>query len=124
MTCPQSPCRNHIALAVSVALLSLVSMEASAQLEEVIVTAQKRSESAQDVPIAVTAFDAEALTAKQITGFADMRFTAPNVSYTKANFAGNNFAIRGVGTNLVAASADNGVGVHVNEVPLISPRLF
>jgi outer membrane receptor protein involved in Fe transport len=106
------------------ALAAMLSVDASAQLEEVIVTAQKRAESAQDVPIAITAFDAEALTAKQINGFADMRFTAPNVSYTKANFTGNNFSIRGVGTNLIAASADNGVGVHVNEVPLISPRLF
>jgi outer membrane receptor protein involved in Fe transport len=111
-------------LAVAAATAAVISINASAQLEEVIVTAQKRSESAQDVPIAITAFDDEALTAKQITGFADMRFAAPNVSYTKANFTGNNFQIRGVGTNLVAASADNGVGVHVNEVPLISPRLF
>ena len=31
---------------------------------------------------------------------------------------------RGVGTNLVAASADSGVGIHVNEVPIFSPRLF
>ncbi|WP_027950961.1 TonB-dependent receptor [Haliea salexigens] len=97
---------------------------AQAQLEEVIVTAQKRAESVQDVPIAITAFDEEALRNKQINGFADMRFTAPNVSYTKGNFTGNNFQIRGVGTNLVAASADSGVGVHVNEIPLISPRLF
>jgi len=116
--------KKPLALAISTAVAAIISVNASAQLEEVIVTAQKRAESAQDVPIAITAFDAEALTAKQIVGFADMRFSAPNVSYTKANFAGNNFQIRGVGTNLVAASADNGVGVHVNEVPLISPRLF
>ncbi|HAN26236.1 MAG TPA: TonB-dependent receptor, partial [Haliea salexigens] len=103
---------------------SALPTAAQAQLEEVIVTAQKRAESVQDVPIAITAFDEEALRNKQINGFADMRFTAPNVSYTKGNFTGNNFQIRGVGTNLVAASADSGVGVHVNEVPLISPRLF
>ncbi len=115
---------SPLRLAVSAATLLLFSIDTYAQLEEVIVTAQKRAESAQDVPIAITAFDDEALTAKQIVGFADMRFAAPNVSYTKANFTGNNFQIRGVGTNLVAASADNGVGVHVNEVPLISPRLF
>ena len=121
----KSHARKHpAAFTVPVALAALLSIDASAQLEEVIVTAQKRSESAQDVPIAITAFDAQALTDKQISGFADMRFAAPNVTYTKANFAGNNFQIRGVGTNLVAASADNGVGVHVNEVPLISPRLF
>ncbi len=121
VTCTQ---KKSLSRAIAVALAAIVSGSVHAQLEEVIVTAQKRAESAQDVPIAITAFDADALTAKQITGFADMRFAAPNVSYTKANFTGNNFAIRGVGTNLVAASADNGVGVHINEVPLISPRLF
>ena len=113
-----------IALAVSLASGVLLSNAASAQLEEVIVTAQKRAESAQDVPIAITAFDEEAMKAKQITGFADMRFTAPNVTYSKQNFADTNFQIRGVGTNLIAASSDHGVGIHVNEVPLIYPRLF
>jgi len=113
-----------IALAVAAATAGLTSVNVSAQLEEVIVTAQKRSESAQDVPIAITAFDEEAMKAKQITGFADMRFTAPNVTYVKQNFADTNFQIRGVGNNLVAASSDAGVGVHVNEVPLLYPRLF
>ncbi|MEE4109577.1 MAG: TonB-dependent receptor, partial [Halieaceae bacterium] len=97
---------------------------AKAQLEEVIVVAQKRAESAQDVPIAITAFDEDAMRDRQIVGFADMRFSAPNVAYNKGNFTGNNFQIRGVGTNLVAASADSGVGIHVNEVFIVSPRLF
>jgi outer membrane receptor protein involved in Fe transport len=113
-----------LAAAVAVASATLLSANAYAQLEEVIVTAQKRLESAQDVPIAVTAFDADALTAKQITGFSDIRFTAPSVTYTKANFTGNNFQIRGIGSTLVAASSDSGVGIHVNEVPINSPRLF
>jgi outer membrane receptor protein involved in Fe transport len=113
-------------LATAVALVTSLATSNSvqAQLEEVIVTAQKRLESAQDVPIAVTAFDADALQAKQINGFADIRFTAPNITYSKGNFSGNNFQIRGIGTTLVAQSADQGVGIHVNEVPLNSPRLF
>jgi outer membrane receptor protein involved in Fe transport len=109
---------------LSAAVAAALSASAQAQLEEVMVTAQKRTESAQDVPIAITAFDESAMRDRQIVGFADMRFTAPNVSYNKGNFTGNNFQIRGVGSNLVAASADQGVGIHVNEVPLISPRLF
>ena len=115
--------KKAVSLSVGIAAASLSHL-ANAQLEEVIVTAQKRAESAQEVPIAITAFDEEAMQARQITGFADMRFAAPNVSYSKTNFTGNNFQIRGVGTNLIAASSDSGVGVHVNEVPLISPRLF
>ena len=119
-----APKLKAMALAVAAATTATTAYQAHAQLEEVIVTAQKRSESAQDVPIAITAFDEEAMKAQQITGFGDMRFAAPNVSYTKANFAGNNFMIRGVGTNVIAASSDAGVGIHVNEVPIISPRLF
>ena len=105
--------------AITLLTVGTFSSVATAQLEEVIVTAQKRLESAQDVPIAITAFDADALEAKQITGFADMRFTAPSVTYAKGNFSGNNFMIRGVGSNLVATSADAGVGIHVNEVPIL-----
>lgn len=111
-------------MAAVLGLVSLLSLEASAQLEEVIVTAQKRAESVQDVPIAITAFDEDSMKARQIVGFSDIRYTAPNVNYTKTNFTSSNFQIRGVGTNLVAASADAGVGIHVNEVPIFSPRLF
>lgn len=115
--------RRSIVAAVALACQAFAG-GAGAQLEEVIVTAQKRAESAQDVPIAITAFDEDAMRDRQIVGFGDMRFSAPNVNYTKGNFTGNNFQIRGVGTNLVAASADSGVGIHVNEVPIFSPRLF
>jgi outer membrane receptor protein involved in Fe transport len=116
--------RNSIRPIVAAIAMASISSTAFAQLEEVIVTAQKRSESAQDVPIAVTAFDAESMTAKQITGFSDIRFTAPNVTVSKGNFSGTNFQIRGIGTTLVATSGDSGVGIHVNEVPITSPRLF
>lgn len=111
-------------LVMAFALATLVAPGARAQLEEVIVTAQKRAESVQDVPIAITAFDAAAMEARQILGAADLRYTAPNVNFTNTNFTSSNFQIRGVGTNLVAASADAGVGIHVNEVPVFSPRLF
>lgn len=117
-----APEKRPLVFALTTCLIA--PLPAVAQLEEVIVTAQKRSESVQDVPIAITAFDEDAMRERQIVGFGDMRFTAPNVNYTKGNFTGNNFQIRGVGTNLVAASADSGVGIHVNEVPVFSPRLF
>ncbi|MBK8993629.1 MAG: TonB-dependent receptor [Gammaproteobacteria bacterium] len=117
---PPPAIRRTLAAVVAV----LLPHSALAQLEEIIVTAQKRAESAQDVPIAVTAFDAAALKSQQISTFGDMRFAAPNVSYAKGNFTSNNFAIRGIGTALVAAGSDDGVGIHVNEVPILFPRLF
>ena len=92
-------------LACALSLLTL-SFGAHSQLEEIIVTAQKRAESVQDVPIAVTAFDAEAMTARQIAGFQDLRYTTPNVTAAKTNFSGFNFQIRGIGRTLVATSGD------------------
>lgn len=97
---------------------------APAEIEEIVVTAQKRAESVQDVPIAVSAFDADALDRKQIDTFSDLQFNVPNVSYSKGNFSGSNFSIRGLGTIAVGTSADSGVGVHVNDVYVQSPRLF
>ncbi|MEQ8486106.1 MAG: TonB-dependent receptor [Pseudomonadales bacterium] len=111
--------------AVAVLLsLSLLAPTASAAIEEIVVTAQKRAESVQDVPISVSAFDAAALEARQIDGFSDLQFNVPNVSYSKGNFSGDNFQIRGIGTLLTAASSDSGVAMHVNDVYLNTPRIF
>ena len=111
------------ALAIAIAAATVVPA-AHAQIEEVVVTAQKRAESIQDVPISVSAFDAEALDAQQIDGFTDLQFSVPNVSFSKGNFTGSNFTIRGIGTLLTATSGDSGVAQHVNDVYLQSPRLF
>jgi iron complex outermembrane receptor protein len=118
---------SKIALGVLVALG--VSSKALAEstggtIEEIVVTAQRTSESIQDVPIAVSAFNSEALESRQIDTFSDLQFNVPNVAYSKANFSGNNFQIRGIGTLLTATSGDSGVGMHVNDVYLNSPRIF
>lgn len=119
------PKRQHrLAIAVLAACGAGGATHAWGQLEELVVTAQKRTENMQNIPIAITAFDAEALEAKQITTVQDLRFTAPNVSYSKGNFTGSNFKIRGIGQDLVAATSDAGVGIHINDVPLQDPRLY
>jgi iron complex outermembrane receptor protein len=92
--------------------------EPKSAIEEMVVTAQRKSESLQEVPIAVSAFNAEALEMQQIAQFADLQFSAPNVTFTKTNFTGSNFAIRGVGSAAVAASGSPGVAFHLNEAPL------
>ena len=105
-------------------LISLLTPPAYGAIEEIVVTAQKREESLQDVPISVSAFNADQLDRKQIDTFSDLQFNVPNVSYTKGNFSGSNFSIRGLGTSAVGTSADSGVGVHINDVYIQSPRLF
>jgi len=93
-------------------------------VDEVIVTAQHRSETAQSVPIAISAFSPEALDAQKIEGGPDLVKGIPNVSFTKTNFSGYNFTIRGVGTQAVSVSTDPGVSVNFNGSALIRNRLF
>lgn len=126
--------RSRLALSGSVAAILSVAGPALAQqqapdrsvtvIEELVVTAQKREEALQDVPIAVSAFTQESLEAQGIEGGPDLQQSIPNVSFSRGNFTGYNFQIRGVGSKLVAGSGDTGVGVHLNNAPLTANRLF
>lgn len=108
------------ALLVSSALIA----PAFAQIETVVVTAQKRSENVQTVPIAISAFTSEDLKAHQIFEFKDLQFATPNVTYTKGNFTVSDFQIRGIGYAAVAGDAETGVAVHQDDVYLENPLLI
>ena len=98
--------------------------EEARRIGTVTVTTQKTAESAQDVPIAVSAFSEESLEKLQLAGGPDLVKSIPNVSFSKGNFAGYNFKVRGIGNDAVAQSGDSGVGVHQNDVPLTANNLF
>lgn len=90
----------------------------------IVVTAQKMRESVQDVPIAVSAFSSAALDSQKIETGGELLRAIPNVTFSKGNFSGYNFSIRGVGTKAVSASSDPAVAVSFNNTPLIRNRLF
>lgn len=90
----------------------------------IIVTAQRRAELLQDVPISISAFSAEALERQQIENASDLQLNLPNVTFTKTNFTGSSFTIRGIGDLCVGFSCDSATGIHVNDMPLTSTRLF
>jgi outer membrane receptor protein involved in Fe transport len=94
------------------------------ELNEIVVTAQRRSEALQDVPIAVSAFTPEMLESKRIDTGPELVMDLPNVTAAKSYFGGFNVQIRGIGTPLGTASSDSGVGIHLNNVPLTSSRFF
>lgn len=124
----------HARLAATVSILALtMATPALAQtapdsgattVEDIIVTAQKREESIQDVPIAVSAFSAEMLDAMKIEGGSELMRAIPNVSFSKSNFSMYNFSIRGIGTKAISASSDPAVAVSFNNSPLLRNRLF
>lgn len=91
------------------------------QIEEITVTAQKRSENLQRVPIAITAFTPEALAQKGITDVAGLGKFAPSVEIVGTSpFSGSSQVlsafIRGIGQNDFAFNLDPGVGVYVDGV--------
>lgn len=91
---------------------------------EIVVTAQKRVESVQDVPIAVTALSQKNLEEQKIEGGPDIMRAVPNLTFSKSNFAGYNVSIRGIGTKAISASTDPGVAVSFNNTGLINNRFF
>jgi outer membrane receptor protein involved in Fe transport len=96
----------------------------SADEGDIIVTAQRRAESLQSVPISVSAFTGEALERQQIENASDLQQSLPNVTYTKTNFTSSSFTIRGIGDLCTGFSCDSATGIHVNDMPLTSTRLF
>ena len=90
----------------------------------IIVTAQRQNQTLQEVPIAVSAFDAEALEAQQIENASDLQLTLPNVSFTKSNFTASSFTIRGIGDLCVGVTCDSATAIHQNGAPLFGTRLF
>ena len=128
--------RARLALSVSATAFLMTGAPALAQttppqpdsapvvVDDIIVTAQKREQSVQDVPIAVTALSAEALQSRQIDGGSELLRAVPNVTFSKSNFSMYNFSIRGIGTKAVSASSDPAVAVSFNNTPLIRNRLF
>jgi iron complex outermembrane receptor protein len=94
------------------------------EVEALIVTAQKKEEAIQDVPIAISAFTQKSLDAQKIEGGFDLLKAIPNVTFSKSNFSGYNFSIRGIGTKAVSATTDPGVAVAFNNSTLIVNRLF
>ena len=72
-------------------------------LEEVIVTAQRIEQSLQDVPLAVSAFSADALAEQQIETMSDLQLATPSLQFAAADGRGGSFAIRGI-TNLATSA--------------------
>jgi iron complex outermembrane receptor protein len=117
-TMSHSCTRKTLPLAVLLAS-GLLVQNASAQLEEVLVTAQKRSESLQDIPIAISAFNAEAIESMGLLNAQDVGLVSPSVQMPSYPLSNNNLAlfIRGIGnTDSVVLTKDPTVGVYYDGV--------
>lgn len=93
---------------------------AAVLLEEITVTARKREESAQEVPIAITAFNSTQIEALKVRDLTNMAVGMPNVALDDIGTTRGsaNFSIRGLGINSSIASIDPTVGLFLDGVYL------
>ena len=93
-------------------------------LDEIVVTAQKREQSLQDVPIAVTALTPETLQANRVVSVNDLSGLAPGLQVRPS--AGGvqipSFSMRGVVSYGVVAGSDKQISIYVDGVYIGSPR--
>ena len=125
-----SSCRTAQALCVLISLTILTaanSQEITSQpaidddtfIDEVIVSAQKRERSAQDVPISMSVFTGGDLEALNLTNVAQVSRYTPNLEWDQSFFGASNSSsifIRGIGqgANFAEHSSDPGVGVYLD----------
>ncbi len=122
----QSTVRGFLCLLVlGLLLASPGGVEADAQdlfgisdtvLEKITVTARKREELIQDVPLSITHFSSEDIEALKVNDLESLAVRIPNVALDDAVLGTANFSIRGVGVNSSIASVDPTVGVFVDGV--------
>ena len=88
-------------------------------IDDIVVTANKRSERIQDVPISVIAVTPQVLTETGIVSTVQLQQTVPGISFSPSGEAKlNSFYVRGVGTYALSAALESSVGVAVDGVPL------
>ena len=127
--------RKYLSLAIGCVLvapaLPAMSQEAATeagakatQLQTVTVTARKREETLQDVPVAVTAFTSEALDKLNIQDIADLGPQVPNMTVYAARGSNTTLTayIRGVGQADPLWGVDPGVGIYLDDVYIARPQ--
>ena len=108
-------------VALSLALTSSISFAQEAEdegrLETITVTAQKRAQNLQEVPVSVTAFTGDEMAEAVIKDMYDLQTNVPGLGAFQSQSATNSsFSIRGVGTSSQNFGLESSVGLYVDGV--------
>src|SRR3546814_6031643 len=88
---------------------------------DIIVTAQRRAESINDVGMAIQAVDAETLENLRVTDVRDLTAVAPSFTVSQSYQGVPTYTLRGIGFNTINLSATSTVGTYVDEVAYAYP---
>ncbi len=116
---------NRNILLMAGASLLAISAQAHAQestpaggIQEIVVTAQKRSEAINDVPLSITAASGDKLRDQGITNVGDLVKIVPGFNYTESAYATPVYTLRGVGFYDTSLAAKPTVSIYQDQVPL------
>jgi iron complex outermembrane receptor protein len=107
-------CTGLVASGVCVGL-SPAALAAATEIEEIVVTAQKRESNLQETPIAITAITQEQIQLNRIENFSDIAEHTPSMSYTEIQ-GYSQAAIRGVGTDLTNLANETAIAMYEDGV--------
>ena len=108
-----------LALAIPAGLVFQVPVAGAADLEEVVVTAQKREQKLSDVPIAVSVLGADQIDAAFANNIESLQAYVPSVSFRTGNTTRNSaLTVRGIGTISFSVAAEPSVSTVVDNVVL------
>jgi iron complex outermembrane receptor protein len=97
--------------------------ETGGGLQEVVVTAQKRSQAINDVGMAITALSGDQLRDQGVRNVGDLTKIEPSFIFSNSSYGSPVYSIRGVGYNEKSLAASPAVSVYVDEVPYAYPAL-
>ncbi|WP_157219545.1 TonB-dependent receptor [Flavisphingomonas formosensis] len=109
------------ALTPASAFAQQASSNDEAQVQDIVVTAQRRSENLQNVPIAVTAITSERMATQGITGTLALTAIAPSLQINQTSNFGSIY-LRGVGSNLADPTSEPSVATYIDGVYISSPQ--
>jgi len=85
-------------------------------IDDIIVTARKRTESVQDVPISISAIDAQQIENLNLHNLDEIAALMPNVVTSGGGQGANTFSIRGLSTTSNNPGFETGIGMYIDEV--------
>lgn len=92
--------------------------EQATNVSDIVVTAQRRSQRLQDVPLSVSALGAEQLESARIQSVEDFQGRVPTLVYSEHNASDPQIRVRGIGSDFDGASLERSVAVFVDDVYL------
>lgn len=92
-------------------------------VQEIVVTAQRTSQSAQKVPLAITALSGDFLEKSGVQSFNDLKTRAPSLTYDEFAPGQPRYTVRGIGNTNKSSGVDPGVAVFVDDVYMGRPAM-